>query len=81
MLSTKFQVAKVGDLIRSLDFPGVLEHYMIGMVTEINGDILTVRGIAKVSQSKSERFEGEFTTPQNGVHFMDKHYPGRIVIL
>ena len=76
MLRTKFQVAKVGDLIRSLDFPGIQEHYMIGMVTEINGDILTVRGIANVSNSKSERFEGDFTTPQNGAHFMDNRFPG-----
>ena len=80
-MQTKFQVAKVGDLIRSLDFPGIQEHYMIGLVTEINGDILTVRGIAKVRDSKSERYEGEFTTPQNGAHFMDKCFPGRIVVI
>jgi|688.fasta_scaffold2501201_2 hypothetical protein len=80
-MRTKFQVAKVGDLIRSLDFPGISEHYMIGMVTEIKGDILTVRGIAKVANSKSERYEGEFTTPQNGAHFMDNRFPGRIVVI
>ena len=80
-MRTKFQVAKVGDLIRSLDFPGISEHYMIGMVTEINGDMLTVRGIAKVVNTKSERYEGEFTTPQNGAHFMDKRFPGRIVVI
>ena len=81
MLRTKFQVAKVGDLIRSLDFPGMQEHYMIGLVTEIKGDILTVRGIAKVTNSKSERYEGEFTTPQNGAYWMDKRFPGRIVVI
>ena len=80
-MRTKFQVAKVGDLIRSLDFPGISEHYMIGMVTEINGDILTVRGITKVVNTKSERYEGEFTTPQNGAHFMDNRFPGRIVVI
>lgn len=81
MLRTKFQVAKVGDLIRALDFPGNSEHYMVGMVTEVNGDILTVCGIAKVWGGQSERYKGEFTTPQNGAHFMDKRFPGRIVVL
>ena len=80
-MRTKFQVAKVGDLIRSLDFPGIQEHYMIGMVTEIKGDILTVRGIAKVRQGQSERYEGEFTTPQNGAHFMHNRFPGRVTVL
>lgn len=82
MLSTKVEFAKVGDLIRSLDFPGVDEHYMIGVVVEVEGDFIkchatrqVVNGIVKVPEDKY------FTTVQNGCHFMDNRFPGRITIL
>lgn len=82
MLSTKVEFAKVGDLIRSLDFPGIDDHYMIGVVIEVEGDFIKCQAISRVwngvSQAPEDKF---FTTVQNGCHFMDNRFPGRITIL
>jgi hypothetical protein len=81
MLSTKFKTVKVGDVIRSLDFPGNFDCYMIGLVTEVEGDLIKCRGISRVWEGKSESMDKPFTTVQEGAHFMDRNHPGRILIV
>jgi len=82
MLSSKVEFAKVGDLIRSLDFAGIDDHYMIGIVVEVEGDFIKCQATSRVwsgiAQAPEDKF---FTTVQNGCHFMDNRYPGRITIL
>lgn len=80
-MQTKFKVAKVGDVIRSLDFPGIMDYYMIGIVTEVNGDLIKVKGISRVTKGVAEACFEKFETVQNGAHFMDKHFQDRITVL
>lgn len=81
VLKSKVQDVKVGDVIRSLDFPGNFECYMIGLVTDVKGDLITCRGISRVWEGRSERIDHNFTTVQPGAHFMDRRLPGRIEIV
>jgi hypothetical protein len=81
MLKSKVQVAKVGDVIRSLDFNGNFTCYMIGLVVETDGDVIHCRGISRVWEGKSQRIDQKFTTVQEGGHFMDASLPGRITVL
>lgn len=81
MLKTKVHVAKVGDLIRALDFPGTMDCYLIGLVTDVEGEMIKCKTMVRVWEGKSEREEGTFTTVQEGVNFLDKRYPGRITVL
>jgi hypothetical protein len=81
MLSSKVQQVKTGDIIRSLDFPGMPQHYMIGVVTKIENGLIHCNGISRVLDSKAEKFTGDFQTPVQGNHFMDAQFPGRITVL
>ena len=80
-LKSKVRPVQVGDVIRSLDFPGRFDCYMIGLVVDADEENIRCRGIARVWSGQSERLDREFTTVQPGVHFMDKNQPGRIEIV
>lgn len=82
VLKSKVQIAEVGDVIRSLDFAGNLDHYMIGQVVEVNGVFIKCKAISRVWEGKSEKCKVEFfETVQNGAHMFDNRYPGRITVL
>lgn len=83
MLKSKVQVAKVGDVIRSLDFAGSFDCYMIGLVVDVDGDLIKCRMISRVWEGVAEKCapDEKFTTVQEGSHMFDKKYPGRITVL
>jgi hypothetical protein len=73
---------KVGDIIKSLDFAGRDSCYMIGKVIALldDGDYINCKGIARVWDGKASAGE-DFGAPREGLHFLDKHYPGRITVI
>ena len=81
MLKSKVQVAEVGDVIRALDFAGQYDCYMIGVVTEVQNEVIKCRGISRVWDGKSEKFDQPFSTVQEGAMMFDARYPGRISVL
>ena len=81
VLQSKVRQVQVGDVIRSLDFPGNFECYMIGLVVEVSNETVRCRGISRVWEGQSERMDGYFTTVQPGAHFMDRKFSGRIEIV
>lgn len=81
MLSSKITAVKIGDVIRSLDFPGRLDCYMIGQVLEIKNGEITCQGVSQVIEGKASSSNRVFVTPDIGHHFMDQMYPGRIAVL
>lgn len=81
VLKSKVSTVRVGDVIRSLDFPGCFDCYMIGLVVDVDQETISCRGISRVWEGRSERFDEKFTTVQPGAHFMDRNFPGRIEIV
>lgn len=76
---------KVGDVIKSLDFPGNDTCYMIGKVVAIlqDGELYNCKAIVKVWEGKAEIVSNvyDFTTQAEGVHFMDESFPGRVTLV
>lgn len=76
---------KVGDVIKSLDFAGNETCYMIGKVIAIlqDGDVYNCKAIAKVWEGKAEIVTNvhDFTSPREGLTFMDERFPGRITVI
>jgi hypothetical protein len=76
---------RVGDVIKSLDFPGNDTCYMIGKVIAIlhNGDTYNCKAIAKVWEGKAEIVTNvhDFAVPREGLNFMDESRPGRITVI
>jgi len=76
---------QVGSIIKSLDFPGMSEHYMIGTVVAvydrdqtIRCEVIKVVRDGKVVKNPKVDF---FTTQTEGNHFLDASFPGRLTIL
>lgn len=80
-LKSRVRAVQVGDVIRSLDFPGRFDCYMIGLVVDADKEKIRCRGIARVWSGQSERLDREFTTVQPGMHFMDRSHPGRVEVV
>jgi len=76
---------KVGDIIKSLDFPHTAECYMIGRVTGLNLDGIECETIKQVSLGEEveiSEFNKIFRTGQLGTHWMeDKFVQPRITVL
>jgi hypothetical protein len=76
---------KVGDVIKSLDFPGNESCYMIGKVVAIAeiGDLYNCKAIIRVWEDKARVVTSadDFTTQAQGLHWMDKQYPGRVTLI
>ena len=75
---------KVGDVIKSLDFPGNNECYRIGKVVAIDGEIYTCAGIEIMWEGRSKpstQVEELFSTPMEGAHMFDSYFPGRITVI
>ena len=75
---------QVGTIVKSLDFPGTSDTYMIGTVVSMSKMDETIRckviktvisGVTK--QSKADFF----VTPIQGNHFLDASFPGRLTVL
>ena len=65
---------QVGTVIKSFDFPGNLNCYMVGTVTELDGDFITCATIRQVFDGKAvqlEEFNKQFRTVAQGKNFMD----------
>jgi hypothetical protein len=77
--------AQVGDLIKSLDFAGNTDHYMIGKVTQLEGDFIYCDTIKIVRGGKSTDIANGatpwFKTAQEGTMFMDESFPGRVAVI
>ena len=65
---------QIGTVIKSFDFPGNLNCYMVGTVTAVEGDFITCDTIRQVFDGKAlplETFNKEFRTVVQGKSFMD----------
>ena len=72
---------RVGDIIKSLDFPGNESCYMIGKVIAVLDDgYINCQGIAKVWQGTAEAGR-DFGVMPEGSHFLDEAFPGRITVI
>jgi len=75
---------KVGDIVKSLDFNGIDDCYMIGKVVAIQFDgAFRAQFIKRVWQGVEDRkFKTDFfTAPVQGNSFMDNTESPRIVVL
>ena len=77
--------ARVGDIVKSLDFPGNPDHYMVGEVFAVINDILFCNTLRVVRDGLSSYealcMNREFRAPVDGAHFMDQSFPGRITLV
>lgn len=65
---------QVGTIIKSFDFPGNLNCYMVGTVTELDGDFITCDTIKQVFDGKAlpmEEFNKTFRTVVQGAGMFD----------
>jgi len=68
---------QVGSIIKSFDFPGNLNCYMVGEVIAVQGDELTCRTIKQVFDGKvlpNEKFNKEFRTVAQGSGMFDNSF-------
>ena len=76
---------KVGDIIKALDFAGREDCYMIGKVIALldGGDYINCKAIACVWSGEARAVDStqDFGAPREGLHFLDKHFPGRITVI
>lgn len=72
---------QVGDIIKSFDFPGRSDCYIIGTVIEVKNTVITSRVIKAVSEGKMYLFpDCEFSTLVQGAGLMDDTFE-RVVIV
>ena len=75
---------KIGDIVKSLDFPGSDNCYMIGKVTGIHFDgTFRAKFIKRVWLGNEDRkFATDyFTAPTQGNHFLDNDTDPRVIVL
>ena len=73
----------IGTIIKSFDFPGNLNCYMVGTVIKVEGDFITCDTIKQVFDGKAlpnEQFNKEFRTVAQGSGMFDATFQ-RIVEL
>lgn len=77
------QTVKMGDVVKSLDFPGTNDCYMIGKVVAIFDDMYNCKAIVQVWEGKAEIVSNvyDFAVPCEGHHFLDEKFPGRITVI
>jgi hypothetical protein len=74
---------KKGDIVKSFDFPGNLNCYMVGTVTEVEGDFITCVTIKQVFDGKAlpnEKFNKEFRTVAQGAGMFDDKFQRVMVV-
>jgi hypothetical protein len=75
---------KVGDVVRSLDFNGIENCYMVGRVVGVHFDgTFRAKFIKRVWQgAEDRRFKTDyFTAPLQGEMFMDNDSNPRVVVI
>ena len=75
---------KVGDIVKSLDFPGSHNCYMIGKVTGVHYDgTFRAKFIKRVWLGSEDRKckVDYFTAPTQGHHFLDNNNDPRIIVV
>jgi len=75
---------KVGDIIKSLDFNGIPDCYMVGEVVAVQFDgQVRAKFIKRVWQGNiDKKFKTDyFTAPVQGNHFMDNDEMPRIMVV
>ena len=75
---------KIGDIVKSLDFPGVQNCYMIGKVTGIHFDgTFRAKFIKRVWLGSEDRKckVDYFTAPTQGNHFLDNDTDLRVIVV
>ena len=75
---------KVGDIVKSLDFPGVQNCYMIGKVTGVHFDgTFRAKFIKRVwlgSEDRKCKID-YFNAPTQGNHFLDNETDLRVIVI
>ena len=75
---------QIGSIIKSYDFNGVKDCYMMGEVTSIKGNLITCTTLKRVYVGVSHEVSdvnSEFHTVTQGSHFMDSSETPRIEIV
>ncbi len=75
---------QVGDIVKSLDFVGIDDCYMVGKVVGVHYDgTFRAKFIKRVWQgAEDRRFKTDFfTAPQQGQFFMDRAEFPRVIVL
>jgi len=75
---------KVGDIVKSLDFNGIDDCYMVGEVVGVHYDgSFRAKFMRRVWQGKIDtKFKTDyFTAPQQGEHFLDRSDSPRVVVV
>jgi hypothetical protein len=74
----------VNDVVKSYDFPGILDYYMVGIVTAVEDDMLVCKTIKIVQEGKAVdygcRTPSEFRTPMQGSMMMDDRFERVVVV-
>lgn len=74
---------QVGSIIKSFDFPGNLNCYMVGKVTNVDGDFISCDTIKQVFDGKQEEiteFNNIFRTLAQGTGAFDDKF-NRVVVI
>ena len=75
---------QVGDIVKSLDFNGIDNCYMIGKVVAVQFDgLFRAQFIKRVFDGvEDKKFKTDyFTAPQQGEHFMDRDDSPRVIVI
>lgn len=72
-----------GQFVMALDFPGNPDHYIVARVLTIEYGMVTAAAKLRVVEGEEVPIPRNqiFRFPEQGEHFMDAHYPGRVTIL
>jgi hypothetical protein len=72
---------KVNDVIKSFDFPGRTDCYIVGQVTSVKDGLIIAKVIRSVSEGKDYLFPvTEFSTYEQGLGMFDDSF-NRVVVL
>jgi hypothetical protein len=75
---------KIGDIVKSLDFVGIDNCYMVGKVVSVQFDgMFRAEFIKRIWQGEiDKKFKTDyFTAPLQGEHFMDRNDSPRVIVL
>ena len=75
---------KVGDIVKSLDFNGIEDCYMVGQVVAVQNDgVFRAKFIKRVWQGLVDnKFKTDyFSAPLQGEQFMDRDDSPRVVVI
>ncbi len=71
---------QIGTIVKSYDFPGITDCYIIGRVVNIEEDMLSCEVIKQVSCGKEKVGHKTFRTPMQGAMMMDDKFERVVVI-